>query len=228
MKHNLSRAFQIVLLGASLLGIETRTHANSSPPARVAPSFSPPMNPAHLLGTLLTARPPEGETEVSKGETRELIFKTINFIILVGGLGYFLRKPVSDFFSQRSLDIRKSLEEGRKALEESQARLTLVENKLMHLEEEIAAFKAIAAQDVDAERQRRRQAVAVEVQKMLETARARMETIALTAKMNLTTFAADEALRHAEELIRGRLDETTRRQLVSQFVTKLETKQRSN
>ena len=186
------------------------------------------MNPAHLLGTLLTARPPEGETEVSKGETRELIFKTINFIILVGGLGYFLRKPVSDFFSQRSLDIRKSLEEGRKALEESQARLTLVENKLMHLEEEIAAFKAIAAQDVDAERQRRRQAVAVEVQKMLETARARMETIALTAKMNLTTFAADEALRQAEELIRGRLDETTRRQLVSQFVTKLETKQRSN
>ncbi len=227
MKPSLRRAWLIVLLGASLLGFEIRIRANSSPPARVARPFSHPVNSAYVLGAILTP-PPEGETEDRKGETRELIFKTINFIILLGGLGYLLRKPLNDFFSQRSSDIRKSLEEGRKALEESQARLRAVENKLMHLEEEIAAFKATAAQDVEAERERQRQAVAVEVEKMLEAARARMETTALTAKLNLTAFVAEEALRQAEELIRGRLDEATRRQLVSQFVTKLETKASSN
>ena len=204
-----------------------RTHANLRSQAQVAPPAIQlvrlPRPPAAIL-----AAPPEGESEESKGETRELIFKTINFIILAGGLGYLLRKPLSDYFSQRSSDIRKSLEDGRKALEESQARLSAVDDKLKHLEEEIAAFKATAAQDMDAERERRRQAVAVEVEKMLENARARMETSARAAKLDLTAFVAEEALRHAEEMVRGRLDEATRRQLVSQFVTKLEAKRSSN
>lgn len=227
MKHALLRSSLLLLLGASFLGIEVRTRARSSSLDRVAPSATQLARLPRGPVALLTA-PPEGETEENKGESRELIFKTINFIILAGGLGYLLRKPLSDFFSQRSSDIRKNLEEGRKALEESQARLSAVENKLKHLEEEIAAFKATAAQDMDAERERRRQAVAVEVEKMLENARARMETSARAAKLDLTAFVAEEALRQAEEMIRGRLDEATRRQLVGQFVAKLEAKRSSN
>ncbi len=227
MKYTLLRASLLILLGASLLGFEVRTRARSNSLDRVAPPATQlvrlPRSPVAFLGP-----PPEGEAEESKGESRELIFKTINFIILAGGLGYLLRKPLSDFFSQRSSDIRKSLEEGRKALEESQARLSAVENKLKHLEEEIAAFKAMAAQDMGAERERRRQGVAVEVEKMLENARARMETSARAAKLDLTAFVAEEALRQAEDMIRGRLDEATRRQLVSQFVAKLEAKRTSN
>jgi len=227
VKHTLFRASLLVLSGASLLGFGVRAHASSRSLARVAlPAIQLVRLPRAPVAFL--AAPPEGEAEESKGETRELIFKTINFIILAGGLGYLLRKPLSDFFSQRSSDIRKSLEEGRKALEESQARLSAVENKLKHLEEEIAAFKATAAQDTAAERERRRQAVAVEVEKMLENARARMETSARAAKLDLTAFVSEEALRQAEEMIRGRLDEPTRRQLVSQFVAKLEAKRSSN
>ncbi len=55
--------------------------------------------------------------EENSKSSKELIFKTINFAILVGGLGYVLRKPLGEFFRSRSASIQKSLEEGRKALE---------------------------------------------------------------------------------------------------------------
>jgi F-type H+-transporting ATPase subunit b len=172
--------------------------------------------------------PPEGEAEESKTETKELIYKTINFILLVGGLVFVLRKPLAEFFAQRSADIQGSLEEGRKALEASQARLTAIEEKLRHLEEEISAFKISAAREMGAERQRVQQAAAAEAEKMLESARSRMETTTRAAKLDLRFFIAGEAVKQAEQMIRGRLDDAMRSRLVSQFVAKLDAKQNRN
>ena len=190
-----------------------------------------PGTPAGIGAPRLAAiflAPPEGETEKSEAETKELIYKTINFILLVGGLAFLLRKPLAEFFAQRSADIQGGLEEGRKALEASQARLTTIEEKLRHLEEEIAAFKISAAREMGAERQRVQQAAAAEAEKMLESARSRMETTTRAAKLELRFFVAEEALKQAEQMIRGRLDDATRSRLVSQFVAKLDAKQNRN
>lgn len=154
----------------------------------------------------------------------EELFRWINFFLLAGGLAYLLRKPLTEFFAQRSASIQKSLEEGRKALEASQAQLSAVEEKLRRLEEEIAAFRASAAREVEAERQRLRQATAEEAEKILESARAQMEMAMRAAKLELKTYAAHQALGLAEEMIRERLDEASRRRLVSQFIARLEAK----
>ncbi len=215
MNCTLRRGFPI--LSALILGL-----------GLCVPVVAAPLRASASMTPALLVAPPEGQEEESKSENRELIFKTINFIILAGGLGYLLRKPLSDFFKQRSGEIEKALEEGRAALAESQARLSAVEDKLKHLEEEIAAFKAAAAKEMEAETQRRRQAVAAEVEKMLETARARMDTTTRAAKLELRFFVAEEALNQAEQMISGRLDDATRRHLVNQFVAKLEAKQHSN
>jgi F-type H+-transporting ATPase subunit b len=159
--------------------------------------------------------------EESRGRWHEL-FKVINFVLLGGALGYVLRKPLADFFSTRSAAIKKSLEEGRKALEASQAQLQAVEEKLRHLEEEIVAFKASAASEMEAERLRLRQAVADEAEKILESARAQMETATRAAKVELRIYAAQQAVELAEELIRQRLDDASRSRLVSQFVARLD------
>ena len=113
--------------------------------------------------------------EENSKSPHELIYKTINFAILVGGLGYVLRKPLAEFFSSRSASIQKSLEEGRKALEASQAQLKSVEEKLRGLEAEIAAFKASAVREMEAERQRMQQGSVEEAARILESARAQTE-----------------------------------------------------
>jgi F-type H+-transporting ATPase subunit b len=158
----------------------------------------------------------------------ELLFKIINFALLAGGLAYILRKPLGDFFASRSASIRKSLEEGRKALEASAAQLQAVEQKLAHLQEEIAAFRASAANEMEAERQRMKQAAAEEAEKVLASARAQIETSVRAAKLDLKSYAAQQAVELAEELIRQRLDDSSRKRLLSQFVAGLKAKGTKN
>jgi F-type H+-transporting ATPase subunit b len=146
----------------------------------------------------------------------------------VGTLGFFLRKPLAGFFAERSASIRKGLEEGRKALEVSQAQLKTVEEKLQHLEEEIAAFRASAGREMEAERQRLKLAVAEEAEKILQSARAQTEVAVRAAKLELKSYAAEQAVELAEEIIRRRLDEAGRKQLVSDFLARVESRARQN
>lgn len=168
-------------------------------------------------------------TKEENSETpHELLYKTINFLILVGGLAYVLRKPLAEFFRSRSTSIRKSLDEGRKALEASQAQLRAVEEKLRGLEAEIAAFKVSAEREMEAERQRLQQAGAEEAARILESARAQTDTALRGAKLELNNYAAQKAVTLAEEMIRTRLDDSDRHRLVTQFVAGLQSKERKN
>ena len=160
---------------------------------------------------------PEGSEE-NKSEGRELIYKTVNFVILAGGLAFLLRKPLRQFFAQRSDSIRKSLEEARKALESSQAQLQAVEERLKKLDAEIFAFKAHAAQEIHGERERIRRETAEEAQKILDSARALIDTATRQARLELKNYTAQQAVELAEQMIRERLDDSGRRGLVSRFV----------
>jgi len=163
---------------------------------------------------------PEAEEEGKRGR-RELLYKFINFSLLVGGLAYVLKKPLADFFAQRSASIRQGLEEGRKALEASQAQLKTVEEKLQHLEEEIAAFRVSARREMEAESQRLKQAAAEEAEKILQSARAQTELALRAAKLDLKSYAAAQAVELAEQIIRRRLDEAGRKRLVSDFLVEV-------
>ncbi len=183
---------------------------------------------ARLLSYGVRAAAAPEEAAEGKGESRELLYKIINFTILVVALGIVLRKPAAEFFSQRSAAIRKALDEGRHALEASQAQLAAVEEKLRYLEEEIAAFKASATREMETERQRLRQSTAEEAEKILESARARIDSATRGAKLELKNHAAEEALKLAEQMIRERLDDAGRRRFVSQYIARLDAKESKN
>jgi F-type H+-transporting ATPase subunit b len=177
--------------------------------------------------SLTSARAAEGE-EAGKGAGRELFYKFINFALLVGALGFALRRPLASFFAERSASIRKGLEEGRKALEASQAQLKAVEEKLHHLGDEIADFRASAGREMEAERQRLKLAAAAEAEKILQSARAQTDVAVRAAKLELKSYAAEQAVELAEEIIRRRLDEAGRKQLVSDFLAGVESRARQN
>ena len=149
-------------------------------------------------GILAYAPAPESEQE-GKKEGRELIYKFINLSILVGALAYVLRKPVADFFAQRSASIRTALEEGRKALEASQAQLSPC-----------------------------RSAAAEAAEKIIQSARAQTDVAARAAKLELKMYTAQQAVKLAEEMIRQRLDDAGRKKLVADFLTDVETHPHQN
>ena len=203
------RLFPLLLLCGSLLVATGRVQARSA-----GANFA-------------TANAPE-KAEEGEGRKHEELFKVINFLLLAGGLAFLLRKPLAEFFTERSASIRQSLEEGRKAVEASQAQFAAVEEKLRHLEEELREFKAAAGREMEAERQRLRQAAAEEAEKILQAARAQIETSTRAARVELKVYAAQQAIELAEEMIRERLDEASRRRLVAQFMANLEARESRN
>jgi len=155
----------------------------------------------------------------AKGESpHALLYKIINFLILAGALGYLLRKPLADFFRQRAQTITESLQQGRHALAAAQGRLSEIEAKLANLESEIRAFKDSAGREMEAERQRLRQAAREESERTLAFARMQMEVATRAAALELKRYTALEAVKLAEGVIRERLDDQSRRRLVERFV----------
>ncbi|HET7100177.1 MAG TPA: ATP synthase F0 subunit B [Terriglobia bacterium] len=176
---------------------------------------------------LLAAVPPAGKAEES-GSSHELLFEIINFVLLAGLLGYLYRKRGQAFFNERSEAIRKNLEEGRQALERSQARLADAEKKLAGLQEEVRTLKQRAEGEIANEQERMRQAAEDEAHRIEEFAKARILAATNLAKLELKDYVVEHALEQARSRIQQRMDEESRKKLVGYFLADLNSKAKRN
>lgn len=176
---------------------------------------------------LLAATPPAAKAEES-GPNHELLWETINFILLAGFFIYLYRKRGKVFFNERSESIQKSLEEGRLALEKSQARLAEAEKKLAGLQAEIAALRKQAEAEIEIEQEKMRRAAEEEARRIEEFASARIQAATNAAKLELKDYAVEQALNQARGKIQQRMDETNRERLISFFLADLSSKKKSN
>ncbi len=72
---------------------------------------------------------------------RDFIGKTINFIVLFGGLAYLLYKPIRNFLQKRSQEIEQGLKEAEDAQREAEQKLREAKARLATLEDEIQKAK---------------------------------------------------------------------------------------
>src|SRR5919108_3752085 len=79
--------------------------------------------------------------------------RLVNFAIIAGVVIYFMRKPVRDFFKNRSAEIAKSMEESKAARERAIAALAEMEKKIKELEAETARMVADAKERGEKDRQ---------------------------------------------------------------------------
>ena len=195
------------LLGLLMLG------ADAAAAPRLARNASViPVTPA--LSAML-------QSEQLPAESRESIYRTINFVIMAAALVYFLRQPLKNFFADRTDEVRRGLEEGRKARAAAESRMGEVEARLNNLGNEIAAFKAESERAMEAERERLKQSAETEARRLMEFAQTQIEAAARAAQGELKRYAAGQAVEMAEAMIRQRLDDPARRGLVARFVREL-------
>jgi F-type H+-transporting ATPase subunit b len=190
----------------------------ASQPVTISDLRSPAMQASSLLEA--------GESD--SAESHHLLLEWINFLIMATVLVYVLRKPMARFFAERLDTIHEGLEEGRRAVAASEAKLAEIEKKLRDLEREIADFHARSEVEMKAERERLQQAAEREAQRVMEFAQAQIEAAVRAAQLELKRYAAGQAVELAESAIRRRLDEPQRHQLVSQFVAELKEPQSRN
>src|SRR5688572_8504540 len=119
------------------------------------------------------------ETHEEAAGPYEVIFRWVNFAVLFGLLGYLLKKPASEFFEARKTGIASGLERAKRAQEDSDRRMTQIEQRLGRLSADVAELRVQAEQESAIERERMIAEAQREMERVVEQSRQEMERIAL-------------------------------------------------
>lgn len=146
-------------------------------------------------------------------------FTVANFAVLALLVGWFLLKALPKTFRNRNAALEKNLVEARAANKEANNRLGSVEARLAKLDDQIAAMRAQAEKDAQAEEQRMKVSVEEEKQKILASTEQEIAAAAAQARRQIQQYAADLAIdQAAKKLV---VTAETDRVLIQEFARRL-------
>jgi F-type H+-transporting ATPase subunit b len=176
---------------------------------------------AGLPAAALAAEPAKKEAEAG-GEGNLKIWEWANFLILVGGLGYLIRKHAGPFYAARAAGIGKDLVESERVAKDAEARAAEVDRRLASLDTDIAALRAESQKEAASEIERYAQQTAAEIAKIGANGEQEIRAAQKTARLDLQRYAAQLAVDLAEQKVRARMDAGTEDRLVGSFVRDLQ------
>ncbi len=174
-----------------------------------------------LPGILLAAAEHTSSGAEEAGGQHETFWKTVNFVILVGALGWGLKKAGGKFFRSRTENIRQEMAEARKLKEEAEERVAGIERRMEKLDEEIAELRASARREMEAEKARFRNETERLLARMQSNAEREIASAAKQARNELRAYASELALRLARQKIRQRMTPEVAGRLMDRFVNEL-------
>jgi F-type H+-transporting ATPase subunit b len=176
---------------------------------------------ASLPATALAAEPSKAEPARKEaeagGEGNLKIWEWANFLILVGGLGYLVRKHAGPFYAARAAGIGKDLAESERVARDAAARAAEVDLRLAGLDSELAALRAESQRESAAEVERYARQTAAEIAKIGANGEQEIRAAQKAARRDLQRFAARLAVKLAEVKVRARMDAATDDRLLVGF-----------
>jgi F-type H+-transporting ATPase subunit b len=160
----------------------------------------------------------EGEEH---GMLASLLWPTANFILLVGGLYWFLGPPIKSYLAGRHESIRKDLVEAANVKAAAAAELAEIDRKLQALPGELEALKRRGAEEIAAEEQRISSMAAAERDRLLEQTRREIELQLRLAKRELVEHAADLSVQLAGQRIEKSITPADQERLVDRYLNQV-------
>ena len=161
------------------------------------------------------------EKKAAAGEGGLKGWEWANFLVLAGGLGYLAGKHGGPFFAARSRGIAKDIIEAGDFLKRSDLKAAEVERRLAGVQADIAALREEGRAEAEAEAERIARMTEVEMAKLQAGAEMEIASAAKVARTELKQYAAGLAVMLAERKIRERMTDSTRDELVEEFVRDL-------
>jgi F-type H+-transporting ATPase subunit b len=171
-----------------------------------------------LLALLFIGASPE---EGGQAAPLDFLGKVVNFLLLFGGLGFLLRKPVRALLEKRSADVRRSLDEAQASRVEAEEKRAAVGGRLDGVASEIGRMKAEAAARGRVEKERIARAANEEGARLRDLAGREIDVQARTAVRELKAFVAEAATSIARERIRKGLAAEDQAGLVDKSIERL-------
>ena len=178
-----------------------------------------------------TAQPDESSHSSSKAEhgsekhtesPLSIVWRWGNFLILFGGLGYYLRKPLTEFLESRSKSIEVGLLNAREAKDSSLRQLSEIQARMNRLDQEIQELKNHALKEAEEERTRILESARSEAQKILDLAQREIDGLKKSARLELKGHVAELAVKLAEERLQKSVGPEENRRVILEFLKSLE------
>ncbi len=147
-----------------------------------------------------------------------LIWPTINFLILCGGLYHFLRAPFTEYLAGRSSQIRKDLVDAAELNRAATAQLAEVDRKVKALPGEIDALRTRGTQEIAAEEARIAAAAAAERDRLITQTRREIDVRLRAAQRELSEHAATLALDLARQRLATDMTPADHTRLVDRYL----------
>ena len=155
------------------------------------------------------------------GELIPVLAKVFNLLLFAGAMFLVLRRPLAEAFRARQEGIRRELMRAEEERSAAVAKLQEVEGRLARLDSEVEAIREQAQREAAEERARIERSTEEEVRKIREQARREIESASKAARAELRTYAAEQSVRMAEEMIRREIRPEDDAHLVKEYVGEL-------
>lgn len=162
------------------------------------------------------------EEEHASANPMEFVGKVVNFLVLFGGLGFLLYKPIRGFLDQRSRDIEHTIGDTRQTRESAESRLRETRARVKELAGEMEDLRR-SSEQAGLENQRLILAEAEKESERLKRMSARdIELLSGIGARELRRFAAGLATRRAAERIQRKLSPEDHVRIIDRSIERLE------
>jgi ATP synthase F0 subunit b len=173
------------------------------------------------LSLVLPAIVLASEEGASRGSTLLLVGRIFNVGLVVFILVWVGRKPLSEFFANRTQSIREQLEEAQRARKEAETRLAEIRERMRNVDQELIHIREAAERDAKAEYERLIAAAQSDAEKILARTRQEIDGMTRAAHLELKAYAAQLSVQLAEDKIREEITDEDRARLFGRFVNQV-------
>ena len=148
--------------------------------------------------------------------------KVLNFLVLFGGLGFLLRKPLRNFLERRGQDIDTTIKEAKKEQEETEKKYKHALDRLQKLQEELEEIRKAAQEEGQKKKEYILQTAEKEAEKIKDFTRQEIEMFTKTKVRELKAHTAELATELAESNIKAKMTPERQSLLIDLSIDKLE------
>jgi F-type H+-transporting ATPase subunit b len=151
-----------------------------------------------------------------------LISPTVNFLILVLGLAYLLKKPVKEMVANRAAAIKTQVEEARVQKMEAERKYREFDERLNAFEAEAKSILERARADGEAVRTKIISDAQASADRIVKDAESTVQANLQEYKDQIRKETIAKAVELAERVIRERLSSDDQRRIVNEYVEKVQ------
>lgn len=144
-----------------------------------------------------------------------------NVVLLLGILAYFLRAPFQQYFADRKRGIQEEIILAGKALQEAEAKLAAVEERVKGLDQELETMRKATAEEAELERCRITDGVQKDVSRITLRAKMEIQGLIRLARKELESHAAELVVELARQRLQQEMTSQQNARAVDRMVERL-------